>query len=358
MRCELIAPDSPRWTSVLARTEHDFYHLPGYARSTARLQGGQASALLVSDGQRDLLQPLVIRELGEASRDATSPYGFAGPLSTDRDDPGFHTEAMRHAAGFLAAEGFVSLFVRLHPLLNSTPLDIETVVRDGEAVVIDLRLSDDEARRQLRWNHRNQIDRARRSGHRVIMDAGPAYEIAFQRLYRETMERIGADGFYAFDDRYFRDLHDVLGDRLHIAVVEIEHEVAAAALFVEGQGIVHYHLSGSAERFRREAPTKLIIDEGRRWAKQRGHRWLHLGGGYAFADDGLFLFKAGFSRTTVPVHSLRMVLLPDVYDHLVRVQGGPSEPSPSATYFPAYRRPPRHRHVGPADPPAGEAGSP
>jgi hypothetical protein len=338
MRCELVTPESPRWDSILARTAHDFYHLPGYARLSARVQDGEARGLLVSDGRGDLLLPLVLRDIPGGGRDATSPYGYPGPLTVG-SDPGFLADALRMAGAFLGDEGVVSLFVRFHPLLNPPPGGVETIVRHGDTIAIDLHLTEEESLRQTRRNHRVQIDRARKAGHRVILDAGPEHDESFRRLYRETMARLGASPFYFFDDRYFIELRAVLGDHLHLAIVEIERETAAAGLFVETQGIVQYHLSGTDERFRREVPTKLMFDEVRRWARERGHRWLHLGGGLGFSEDSLFRFKAGFSSRRCPFHSLRMILRPLEYDRLVTAAGGEAGTAPSAGFFPAYRRP-------------------
>ena len=59
---------------------------------------------------------------------------------------------------------------------------------------------------------------------------------------------------------------------------------------------MQYHLSGMSEAFARERPTKLMLDHVRQWARARGNRWLHLGGGVGSAQDNLFKFKAGFSK--------------------------------------------------------------
>jgi hypothetical protein len=338
VKCELVPPGSPRWESVLGRAAHDFYHLPAYARLSARIEGGDPVALVMSDARGDVLLPLIIRPIPGGGSDATSPYGYPGPLTAGCDDPAFLADALREGARFLAHEGLVSLFVRFHPILNEVPDGIHATVRHGDTVTVDLRLPGDEALRQVRPNHRVQIARARRAGHRVIIDAGEEHEAVFRQLYRKTMRRLAAHPSYLFDDRYFADLRGALGRHLHLVVVQIGAEVAAAGLFVDTRGIVQYHLSGSDERFRRDGPTKLMIAEVGRWARERGDRWLHLGGGLGFSDDALFHFKAGFSKSRRPFHTLRVVLQDAEYERLVRAADFDAVPKASAGFFPAYRR--------------------
>jgi hypothetical protein len=77
----------------------------------------------------------------------------------------------------LRARGIVTVFVRLHPLLD-TPLDIlarfGTVIRHGETVSMDLTVSVEEMWRQTRSDHRNHINRARRGGLLLLPVRSPA----------------------------------------------------------------------------------------------------------------------------------------------------------------------------------------
>jgi hypothetical protein len=135
----------------------------------------------------------------------------------------------------------------------------------------------------------------------------------------------------------------------------VDEQMSAAGLFVETDGIVEYHLSASDERFRRSQPTKLMIDEVRRWAKERGNRWFHLGGGFGVAADSLLHFKAGFSKIRTPFSTLRAILRPDDYRRLAHVHGEPVSSMEATDFFPVYRerhdrqsprRATSHHHVG------------
>ena len=118
MKTELLDPDDPAWAAFLSDARHDFYHLPAYASVCAAQEEGEAKAILVTDGGRSLLLPLVLRPIMRGGRDATSPYGYPGPVVRGSADASFVAGALASGLSLLASEGVVSLFVRLHPILN------------------------------------------------------------------------------------------------------------------------------------------------------------------------------------------------------------------------------------------------
>jgi hypothetical protein len=341
MKARLLGPDAREWHSFLDSVRHDFYHLPGYVELSAKRDGGRAAALWVDDERGQMLLPLVIRPIGLDGVDASSPYGYPGPLASRPDDAPFIGEALAAGLPALAEAGIVSCFVRLHPLLNPVPpAGPWTIVRHGDTVGIDLSQPEETLWRETRHDHRSHIRAAERARYVARIDAAMAHLPTFQRLYQATMRRVGASAFYLFDDAYFRQLRDVLGDRLHLWLVEAEGHVAAAGLFVETSGIVQYHLSATDESFARLAPNKLMLHAVRAWARERGDAWLLLGGGVGAADDSLFRFKAGFSSLRFPFHTLRIVVRPAAYAELLRERAPSASAATASDWFPAYRLPP------------------
>jgi RimJ/RimL family protein N-acetyltransferase len=350
MRTELLGVDAPKWRTYLADTRHDFYHLPEYVALSALHEGGEPAAVHVSRGGAAMLLPFVVRPIPGGGYDATSPYGYPGPLVSGTDDPTFLRDALIAALPSLASEGIVSLFLRLHPLLNATPPEgVGQLVRGGDTISIDLTLSAPELWRQTRANHRLQINRALRAGREPVLDEAWVHFDAFKRLYRTTMTRVAATPYYFFDEAYFDGLRAALGDRLRLWIVEVDGVVATAALFVETCGILQYHLSGSDPAFAREGLMKLIVHFVRSWGKERGDTDLHLGGGVGSAADSLLQFKLGFSPRRHPFDTLRIVVDEGEYARLVRLyerelvqvrRSGTAEPAaPGQNFFPAYRKP-------------------
>ncbi len=339
MNVALIGVDAPEWSELVRETPHDFYHLPAYARLCAAFDGGVAKALLVTDGSRRLLLPMLVRDLPGGRLDAVSPYGYPGPLAAGTDGPSFVGDALREATRSLRDEGFVSLFVRLHPLLDlQAPEGVGTLVEHGETVSVDLTLPAEATWHQTRRDHRHDITTGLRMGWRARMDEDWGELEAFKRLYAATMARLSAASRYRFDDSYFDGLRRALGDRLHLCVVEADGAVAAAGLFVEASGIVQFHLSGSDDAFSRPGPTKLMLHFVEGWARGRGDQTLHLGGGVGGRSDSLFAFKSGFSPLRHPFRTMRLVIDEREYRRRVAAHDATLDPDDTRGYFPAYRR--------------------
>lgn len=349
MNVTLLQPTARPWVEVIERTEHDFYHLPAYAELSAKLDGGSARALLVEDGQRRLLIPLIARPIPSAGGawDALTPYGYPGPLVAGEDGSeardAFASDALEAASEVLRRDGCVSLFARLHPLLGAKPRPANgLLVQHGTTVHVDLRKSETELWAETMSGHRNEINRAIKRGHRAYFDDGFRHADRFVEIYRATMSRVGAASHYFFDHDYLMGLREALGERLRLAVVEIGGAIAATGLFVETGKIVQYHLSGTDEAFLRERPTKLMLHFVRGWAKERGATWLHLGGGVGGGEDSLFKFKAGFSTNASarsPFFTLRIVVDPAAYRALSRAKHPEADESFLDGFFPLYRRP-------------------
>ena len=320
---------------VPSRHTTDFYHLPAYVAACATYEHGAGRALYVEDGSARFLLPLIIRDIPDSDRrDAMSPYGYPGPLVSGTRDPGFLSTAMATGLAALAMDGIVSVFVRLHPLLNGEPpIGVGEVVLHGETVSIDLSLPPAMRRAQLRNNHRRDISRARRNGLAAREDVDWTRFDEFKRIYRDTMELRAAHRYYFFADEYFDGLRDALQGRLHLLLVEQDEAVAATGLFVETDGIVQYHLGGTERTLATFEPAKLLLDYAADWAVQRGNSILHLGGGVGGANDSLFHYKAGFSRLRHPYRTMRSVLDHREYDRLSAARA----PGQAGDFFPRYR---------------------
>lgn len=336
MRADVLVPSDPAWAAFLATCRHDFYHLPGYVDLCARREGGEAVAVRLQDGAAAMLAPLVVRPVpGGGWRDAGAPYGYPAPLLAGSPGPGQVEAFLRGFARAGAELGLVSAFFRLHPLLELPAEPFArtgTLVDHGETVYLDLDLPTEELDRQTRANHRADARKLQAHGYRVVLDDWDRLP-AFQAIYDETMGLHQASDAYRFDAAYFRDLRACLGERLHLSVVLApDGEPAAGGLFTRVDGLMQFHLAGTAQAHRRAGPAKLMLLHMRDTAKAWGVRRLHLGGGVGCREDSLAFFKQGFSRLRGRFSTFRMVLLPEVY----RTLAGDAA---AGDFFPAYRHP-------------------
>lgn len=340
MQSDFISPSDSRWNEALCALRHDVYDLPEYVAACGSYEKATPVAFYAREGHDRALIPLLQRplpsSLGAPSAwcDATSPYGYSSALFTD--NPQWPARAIQAFLDACNERQLVSVFVRLHPLLASaSALDIAGPrVRHGQTVYVDLTVSEDILHDQQRGSHRYDIRRLRSQGFTVLVDAWSDYQ-PFMEIYGETMSRLNADSYYVFPAEYFRDLRGALGPRLHLFSVRApDLTLAAAGLFTETEGIVEYHLSGTAHKYRHLAPSKLMLAAAIKWAKDAGNRVLHLGGGVGSRDDALFRFKAGFSGLTSPFQTWRVICNRQRYDKLTQVAAALS--SPIEGFFPAY----------------------
>ena len=346
MLVELIDVDDRRWSDALSLIPHDFYHLPSYARVEARHDGAQALALHgINEDGVVFLVPLLMRRLPsqlglpESWRDATAPYGYPAPIST-ATSPDTFNKFMRRSVQVARENDIISLFLRWHPLLMPNlrnPIDGETVVEHGKTVFVDLSESADEWQRQTRKDHRYRIRQLRKLGFDFAIDRADMLP-DFHRIYLATMQRVAAHSSYGYSIEYFLDLQESLGNCFHVAsVISPQGDIAASGIFTECCGIVQYHLSGSAQEYMHLSPMRLLLDEVRSWAKERGNRIFHLGGGLGGTDDSLFDFKAAFSKYRSPFHTSRIITDIQSYDEAV-LANRKRDVALQDNYFPAYRQ--------------------
>jgi hypothetical protein len=341
MNIEYLSSTAGEWKAILDEVAHDVYHLPEYLEVSATYEGGEPLAFFAHEKDSLCLIPVLMRQLPESLgaspdwRDLKSPYGYAAPLF--RGDGSWICRALTAFSSGCQSRNIISAFLYMHPLFAVPPnlAGHGQVVNHGETVYVDLSLSEAALWSQTRTRSRSYINRMQRTGFQVHFDDWSAYD-EFVSVYRQTMVRLQADTFYHWPVQYFYDLRAALGQRLHFcSVFDSQGDFACGALFTETQGIVQYHLSGTADRFIADAPSKLMLHEASLWAKREGHRVLHLGGGVGGRADSLFHFKTGFSPLRADFLTLRLVCDQSKYASLCRESG--TEPLHNA-YFPQYRR--------------------
>lgn len=331
------------WRSALQQVEaYDMYHTFDYH---AAQSSEESSPMLLTYRQSGHLiaLPLLRRhvhalgaEAGEALTDFTSVYGYGGIVASPgagQAATGFREALIRWAQ----AEQVVSVFTRLHPLIETGHmLDALGQCRAvGTTVSIDLSASEEEQIGRYRKQNRYDLRRLRQAGVTATELNGEAGLDAFLAIYTETMDRLNAQQNYYFSREYFRSMLTASDYNTVILGAEFEGELVAAALFTECRGIAQYHLSGVVSRALSQSPTRLLLDEGRRWAVARGAAQLHLGGGLGGQEDLLFRFKAGFSPDRHKFEVWRWVPNEPLYRQVCLELGRLD----SDSFFPAYRAP-------------------
>ena len=253
---------------------------------------------------------------GTDLRDASSPYGYGGPLSTS-DDPRFLAAAWQAYAGWMAQQNVVVEYLRFHPVLGNDSHYPGAVVDNRPVVWIDLASADFTAGYAQRLRH--TLKKASRA-ELVYRELPLAHETrSFGAFYRDAMSAIGADPFFQFDDAYFALLAQ--GGRATLGVCGQGDDTNApwlsAGLFLDGVGIREYHLSASTPQGRAVGAAAFALHAAALSARARGARRLYLGGGSDVRPDNpLLFFKSGFSDQRLCYRTGSNVFNPRAYDRL------------------------------------------
>ncbi|SHG36554.1 lipid II:glycine glycyltransferase FemX [Flagellimonas flava] len=316
--------------------DSDFYHSFDYHM----IEKGEGKPLLLkySNGDVCIGLPLLIRKIPDSPfYDATSVYGYPGPLykniSLSFDNKHFAHELF----DYFVEKNIVAVFSRLNPFLPLQHKVLEligTIEKTGPVVTIDLKKNIELQRKEFGRRLKGQLNKARR--HCTVKKVSSDEDFQeFVKIYHENMDRVNAKPMYYFNDSYFKTLvesNDFSTETL-LAVHNETNEVIGASLFVYKNSVVHYHLSGTRNEFLPLMPTKLLIDEMRIKATQLGLSWFNLGGGLAGANDTLLQFKSSFSKEMVDFCVWKLVVRPEIYKQLIAKNNNGTK----GDYFPLYR---------------------
>ena len=177
------------WKESLGVIPHDVYHLPRYVELDAKLNGGRANAFLYREGDLVMLLPVVVSKVpNSSSADASSPYGYSGPVSNAHpENAEFWRRATTSMVRTFVEHGIIAVFARIHPLIPisyDALTDIGSLVRHGETVSVDLSLSPEIIWQKTRRSHRRAINQARQSEMKVCIDDWTYFHSSSRHIMR------------------------------------------------------------------------------------------------------------------------------------------------------------------------------
>ena len=341
----LVIEDRKTWGKVMEQCpKTDFYHTYDY-HQISKAEGEKPILLKYSKGNTLIALPLLIREIeGTPWKDATSVYGYPGPISNNVG-PGFDNEDFRiELEQFLRDNQIVSVFSRLHPFIleqKSILKGLGEIVPHGNVVNIDLTKSLDEQRSQYNKRLKTYINKEVKE-YEIIDGTCERCPDTFIGTYCENMKRVLAKPNYFFGKKYFYNLlaSPQINAQLLVARHKKTGDFAGGAIFTKNKGMVQYHLSGIKGEYVHLNPIKLLIDHVRIQATQEGYVNFNLGGGIGGQDqDSLFYFKSGFSKDYREFCSWQYVVDETKYQELIQQKETlDSEAiSKNSCFFPLYR---------------------
>ena len=192
-----------------------------------------------------------------------------------------------------------------------------TTMFSRHTVKLNLQLSiDDIWKTQISSKNRNLIRKAEKEG--VVIIESNDYE-QFRKVYDQTMENVGAEGFYFFPQAYYDNFRRNLGNDTTLCFAMRGGEVIAGSLFMYSPDYGHYHLSGRDKAYSHIPANNLLLWYGIQKAKARGCKWFHFGGGTTSEEaDPLLHFKKNFSKEQGEFWIGKRIHNQEIYNEVVR----------------------------------------
>ena len=271
--------------------------------------------------------------------DLVTPYGYGGPLIKIKKKN--ISEVKNSISNFfnqytnaMKEKNRISEFIRFHPLFNNWELfkEIFPVIYLNQVVAIDLTQNFDDIWKNMTKSTRYYTRKGLKEFIKVNITQNPSeLEIEnFVNLYSETMDKNQASQKYYFSKEFIKN--HFKSNCLFIECKNDNEIIGAISLFLIGSKIMHYHLSATNYNIK-NPPSKAVLWHAIEWAKKKGLKWFHLGGGVG-KEDNLFYFKKGFSKTYFKFYMGQIVHNNEIYQKLASLNPNIKD---DPNFFPSYR---------------------
>ena len=317
---------------------YDFYHTWYYHSLEP---SGEPFLFVYEENDTFIAFPLLRRIIdGTPFKDCTSVYGYSGPISNvdfkDMDQD-ILTNFKMSFLSFLRQESNISVFSRLHPVINQQILldQFGGLFDNGRTVAIDLKNPIEVQRSKYRSRYRSKIKQLRNKGYHLKIASSDEEIREFVNIYNANMTRVGAKDYYYFNDEYFFNLLKSTEFECNLLLAYFDDEITSGILLTYSNNIVQFHLAATKADYLHDGPMKVLIDEATLLGRERGMYYLHLGGGLGGEEDSLFEFKSGFSDLFLNFKTWRFMADEASYDSIVEARGLTNYSN--TEFFPLYR---------------------
>ena len=320
----------------------DIYFDSSYPKLYEKMENGKARTIYVSNEHGTVISHVLLRKIVISTEkqyyDLVTPYGYGGPIITslkgDREKliQSFFDEMTRYTK----ENKIVSEFVRFHPIIGNG-IDFKDIYNSQfDRKTVGTNVRDYELEEEFSKSARKYIKRAIKAGITYEIIINPQEVNEFKEVYYSTMDRDQADCYYYFDDEYFEQCIQRLGEHVLYVKVYLENKVIAAGFYFVYGDIIECHLSGSLSEYLHLSPAYITKIATAKWAKEHGIHFIHYGGGTSRdQENSLYQFKKKFGKNTeFDFYIGKKIWNKKAYAELCRIKGIDSE----VEYFPAYRQ--------------------
>lgn len=300
--------------------KQDVYYTRQYSKMSELIQGGEAELFIYEDNNNIALYPYIrhildYRDGDSLFYDIETAYGYGGPI-VKKNDADFEAAFEKAFLKYCQTENIIAEFLRFHPLLENEKIFRRKidVLHNRKTVWIDLEKDLDKIWMQdISTQNRNIVKKCIKNGLRV--EISEDYD-EFLEIYNQTMKKVQANKFYFFNKTYYDSVKS--NPCCLLMRVRKDCDTLAAAIFMEYGDYFHYHLSGSKQEFLKLTPNNILLWEAIKYAKMKGYKKLHLGGGLSdLEEDSLFRFKKKFSSEYKDFYIGKRVHNLKIYEKLI-----------------------------------------
>ncbi|MGG3468168.1 GNAT family N-acetyltransferase [Neobacillus pocheonensis] len=343
--------EKENWHKYLDQSiRKDIYFTPEYLEVYERNGDGKAQLFIYEDGQDFVYYPFLLRGLNDLKfaedvkrkygdlYDITTPYGYGGPITNTKDEIRKQQLFRQFEASFRSycyQKNIITEFVRFHPLIRNDQdyKDIESTL-NRHTVYVDLSLDLEDIWANYDNKNRNRLRKAKTNEYFSMVHRSPSELENFMNLYYKTMDKKNAYEYYYFQRSFFENNVELLQNHLELIEVVMGDKVIMSCFFMHYGEFIHYQLLGSDEEYLKYAPNNFLIHYVVEWAKSKGKKILHLGGGYAGDSDTLYRFKKRFNKYgDLPFYIGKRIRNEEIYHELIK------NLPVAGDYFPMYRHP-------------------
>ena len=330
------------WNNFISQLDsYDCYHTYDYHQID---KGDSEEAVLLTYDKEDvkIALPIIVRQIeGTLFKDATSVYGYSGPLSNKLPEDFDNSHFLDLLHKWFNDQGIISVFARLNPYIPQQENILKGMgeLRElGKVVNIDLTCDIDLQRSQFSKTTKRYLNKVRKSCYAEISDNEEDLG-SFIDLYYENMKRVNAADAYFFNPEYFKNFLSSTDFDTDLIVARLRgtDEIVSAALMVKTNKIIQYHLSGTKNDYLDLTPIRLLIDQTRIKGTEDGFVFFNLGGGLGSKEDSLFYFKSSFSKDFKDFKTWNCILNKEAYKSLCAENSDLDTSEKDPNFFPLYR---------------------
>lgn len=180
---------------------------------------------------------------------------------------------------------------------------------------------------------RGHIRKAMKNGVHVKFDFNGNTIKNLLKVYEYTSNKYNTSDYYKFDYNFIKKYFEILKESVCISHAIYKDQIISSAIFVWGEDIFHYHISGNNPKYRELQGNSLLLYEAAKYAQTLGKKLFDMGGSvYGSAVEN---FKSGFLKNEKDVmtyYTGKKIRNKEVYQELVKQNG-----KNCSGYFPEYR---------------------